>query len=81
MSTIACNESEDPFADLSTLAAAEFRHLVEQDSDLLPRWRAALLKLLEEGVPVSLEPLQKLMQEETHASPEKPQGESLPRAS
>lgn len=70
MSTLVSSEQEDPFADLSALAASEFHHLVEQDLSLVTHWKSAILALLKEGIPDSLQPLDKLIEEETHAAPD-----------
>lgn len=63
-------ESKDQFADLSALAASEFRGLVEEDSSLVPEWKSAILALLKEGIPDSLGPLDKLIGEESDAAPD-----------
>jgi len=64
-------ESKDQFADLSALAASEFRGLVEEDSSLLPEWKTTILTILKEGIPDSLGPLDNLIEEETDAAPDK----------
>jgi hypothetical protein len=53
--------------DLNLLATKEFHQLLENDTTLLPVWKAAALKLSEKDVPENIDALKTLLEEEKDA--------------
>ncbi len=54
-------QQPETLSDLNLLALNEFKQLVEENVELKPDWKQAVIQLLEHGIPQDLGTLEKLV--------------------
>ncbi len=66
-------------SDINALAVKEFIHLLQSDQSFAPEWKEKILRMLEQGVPDDVSPVEKLIEEKIDAASQETECEEQPR--